>query len=125
MAIAASIRVRRLLLLGRCSVDDIKVLKVLKVLNDLKDFKVIRVVENKTGGSSNEPPVLFPKSLPYFLLFLPECAFQCRGEFLRVDIVLYRTVLDYRYAAGFLRYYYYYGIRNFAQTYRRTMTCAV
>lgn len=118
MAIAAPVWVRRLLL-GRCSVDDIKVFK------DLKDFKVIRVVENKTGGSSNEPPVLFGESPPDFLLFLPERAFQCRGEFLWVDIVLYRTVLDYRYAAGFLRYYYYYGIRNFAQTYRRTMTCAV
>ena len=122
MAIAASIWVRRLLLSGRCSVDDIK---VLKVLNDLKDFKVIRVVENKTGGSSNEPPVLFGESPPDFLLFLPECAFQCRGEFLRVDIVLYRTVLYYRYAAGFLRYDDDDGIRDFAQTYRRTMTCAV
>ena len=122
MAIAASIRVRRLLLLGRCSVDDIK---VLKVLNDLKDFKVIRVVENKTGGSSNEPPVLFPKSLPYFLLFLPECAFQCRGEFLRVDIVLYRAVFDYRYAAGFLRYDDDDCIRDFTQAYRCTMACSV
>ena len=122
MAIAASIRVRRLFLSGRCSVDDIK---VLKVLNDLKDFKVIRVVENKTGGSFDEPPVLFSKSLSYFLLFLPERPFQCRGECLRVDIVLYRAVLDYRYAAGFFRYDDDDGIRNFAQTYRRTMTCAV
>lgn len=120
MAIAASIRVRRLLLLGRCSVDDIK---VFNVLNDFIRF--IRNAENKTGGSSNEPPVLFSKSLSYFLLFLPERPFQCRGEFLRVDIVLYRTVLDYRYAAGFLRYDDDDGIRDFAQTYRRTMTCAV
>lgn len=121
MAIAASTRMRRLLLLGRCFVDDIK---VLKALNDLKAFKVIRVVENKTGGS-RKPPVLFGESPPDFLLFLPERAFQCRGEFLRVDIVLYRTVLYYRYAAGFFRYDDDDGIRNFAQTYRRTMTCAV
>ena len=121
MAIAAPVWVRRLLLLGRCSVDGIK---TFKVLNDLKVFKVIRVVENKTGGSC-ETACFVWRIFSQFFLFLPERAFQCRGEFLRVDIVLYRAVLDYRYAAGFFRYDDDDGIRDFAQTYRRTMTCAV
>lgn len=79
MAIAAPVWMRRLLLFGRCSVEDIK---VFKDLNDLKVFKVIRVAENKTGGSVFEPPVLFSKSLPdFFFYFCPSERLSAAANF--------------------------------------------
>lgn len=66
MAIAASTRMRRLLLLGRCFVDDIK---------------VIRVVENETGGSIKNLLSRFQTLLPISFYFCPSERFSAAANF--------------------------------------------
>lgn len=74
MAIAASIRVRRLLLLGGCLYYGIRGVKV------LNDFKVIRVVENETGGSLRTSCLVF-KLPPRFPYFCPSDRFSVAANF--------------------------------------------